>query len=261
MTTIGQFLEFSVQSADILESLRFYKALGFAELEIGDVWTHKYAVVSDGELNIGLHDREFDAPALTFVQHDLAKHARSMTDHGFEFSYLQLGEEAFNELRFSDRDGNTVSMLEARTFHASEEPDRDSACGSWIELTLPVRDTLRAGKFWAPLAPTMLDMREEPTMHMRFDADGAPIGLSESIALSGPSLSFKCPDRDALLALLERNGLRFQKFPGFEGAFAAIRAPEGTMLYVFEEDFLGEAYEVDESEDTSAFTALVDNGA
>ncbi|MGB5258291.1 MAG: hypothetical protein WBN44_13635 [Woeseiaceae bacterium] len=261
MTTIGQFLEFSVQTDDILESLHFYKTLGFEELEIGDMWPHKYAVVSDGELNIGLHDRDFGGPSLTFVQHDLAKHARSMADHGFDFDYMQLGEESFNELRFSDRDDHTISMLEARTFHASEEAEKDSACGSWIEVTLPVRDALRAGKFWAPIAPTLLDMREEPTMHMRFDADGAPIGLSESIALSAPSLSFKCTDRDTLLALLEQNDMRFQKFPGFEGAFVAIRAPEGTTLYVFDEDFLGETYEVAESEDTSEFAALVDNGA
>ena len=45
----------------------------------------------------------------------------------------------------------------------------------------------------------------------------------------------------------------FEKFPGFEGAFVAIQAPEGTTLYVFEEDFLGEAYEVDESDDVSDF--------
>ena len=253
MTTIGQFLEFSVRTPDILESLHFYKTLGFVELEIGDVWPHKYAVVSDGELNIGLHDRDFEAPALTFVQHDLATHARRMSDHGFDFSYMQLGEESFNELRFADRDGHQIIMLEARTFHRSEEPERDSACGSWFELTLPVKDTLRAAQFWAPIAPTLLDMREEPTMHMRFDADGAPLGLSESIALSSPSLDFKCHDRDALMRLLEQHDMRFQKYPGFEGAFVAIRAPDGTMLYAFEEDFLGESYEVAESDDMSEF--------
>jgi hypothetical protein len=253
VTTIGRFLEFSVGAADILESLHFYKTLGFVELEIGDMWPHKYAVVSDGELNIGLHDREFDAPALTLVQQDLAKHARSMTDHGFDFSYMQLDEDSFNELRFADRDGHTIIMLEARTFHASEEPDRDSILGAWLELTLPVRDTVRAAQFWAPIAPTLLEVREEPTVHMRFDADGVPLGLSESIALSGPSLSFKCPDRQCLMEMLEHHGMEFEKFPGFEGAFVAIKAPEGTALYVFEEDFLGEAYEVEESDDVSEF--------
>lgn len=253
MSAIGRFLEFSVRTPDILESLHFYKTLGFVELEIGDVWTHKYAVVSDGELNIGLHDRVFDAPALTFVQRDLAKHARKMMDHGFNFNFMQLDEDAFNELGFADRDGHAVTMLEARTFNASEEAEKDSICGSWFELTLPVRDALRAAQFWAPIAPTLLEVREEPTTHMRFDADGVPLGVSESIALETPSLCFKSPDRHELLRHLEKHGINVEKFPGFEGAFAAIRAPEGTILYAFEEDFLGESYEVEESDDARGF--------
>jgi hypothetical protein len=116
MNTIGRFLEFSVHAPDILESLSFYKSLGFIELDINDVWSHKYAVVSDGEINIGLHSRKFDSPAVTFVQPDLAKHAISMADHGFDFTVMRLSEETFNELGFADRDGNKISMLEARTF-------------------------------------------------------------------------------------------------------------------------------------------------
>ena len=253
MSSIGRFLEFSVRTPDILESLHFYKTLGFVELEIGDMWPHKYAVVSDGELNIGLHDRVFDAPAITFVQQDIAKHARSMTDHGFEFSFMQLNEDAFNELGFPDRDGHMITMLEARTFHVNDGDENDSLCGNWFELTLPVRDALRAAQFWAPIAPTLLEMREEPTTHMRFEADGVPLGLSESIAVEVPSLCFKCPDRHALMGLLEQNGMAFEKFPGFEGAFVAIKAPEGTVLFAFEEDFLGEKYEVDESGDVRDF--------
>jgi hypothetical protein len=254
VSSIGRFLEFSVQTPDILKSLHFYKTLGFVEREIGEMWSHRYAVVSDGELNIGLHDRVFDAPAITFEQQDIAKHARSMTDHGFEFSFMQLDEDAFNELGFPDRDGHMITMLEARTFHLSEEAEKDSECGSWFELTLPVRDAIRAARFWAPIAPTLLELREEPTTHMRFDADGVPLGLSESIAVTAPSLCFKCPDRHGLMGLLEQNDLSFEKFPGFEGAFVAIHAPEGTTLYAFDEDFLGEKYEVDESGELSAFT-------
>ena len=247
MTTIGRFLEFSVHAPDILESLRFYKSLGFIELEINDVWNHKYAVVSDGEINIGLHSREFDSPAVSFVHPDLAKHAISMTDHGFDFAFMRLSGEVFNELGFADRDGNMITMLEARTFQASEDVDQDSLCGSFFELTLPVRDGLRAARFWAPIAPALLEMREEPTMHLRFDATGLPLGVSESMALNAPSLCFKCPGRKGLKADLNKLGIKYQKFPGFEGAFVAIQAPEGTTLFVFDQDFLGESYEVDET--------------
>lgn len=253
MSTIGRFLEFSVHTPDILDSLHFYKSLGFTELETNDIYSHRYAVVSDGELNIGLHDKEFDSPAISFVQRDLAQHARSMSDHGYDFNFLQLDEDAFNKLGFRDRDGHAVVMVEARTFHGSEDANNDSQCGRWFELTLPVRDTVRAASFWAPVAPTLLEMREEPTIHLRFDATGVALGLSESIALDAPSLCFRCPDRHGLMGILEQRGMKHEKFPGFEGAFVAIKAPEGTTLYAFEEDFLGEAYEVDESGDAADF--------
>ena len=253
MSALGQFLEFSVRTPDVLESLGFYKALGFRELETGDIWPHMYAVVSDGVLNIGLHDREFEAPAVTFVRRELAKKARSMADHGFDFTLMRLGEDAFNELGLDDRDGHHVAMVEARTFHAADEDLDDSALGTWFELSLPAREVLHSARFWGSVVPNVLDIREEPTTHMRFDADGAPVGLSESIALDGPSLCFKCHDKDALEALVEKEGLRTQRFPGYEGAFLAIKAPEGTMLYVFDEDFLGEPIEVDEDIDPSEF--------
>ena len=247
--SLGRFLEFSVRTPDILESLGFYRRLGFTDMQIGDTWTHKYAVVSDGAVCIGLHDRDFDTPAATFVQQDLARHARGMADRGFEFSYTHLDEDVFNELGIHDSDGNAIAMLEARTFSGVDETASDSACGAWFELSLPVKDALRAARFWASVSPAVLRVREEPTTHMRFDVGGAPVGLSESIALDAPSLCFRASDRAALQEILERNGLEHRAFPGYEGAAFAIRAPEGTTLFVFDEDFLGEDYEVEESTD------------
>ena len=246
---LGRFLEFSVRTPDIGESLSFYKLLGFNELECNDVWSHKYAAVSDGNICIGLHDRDFEAPALTFVQQEVAREARSMSDLGYDFRYLQIDEDAFNELAFADPDGHLISMIEARTFSPADEYVDDSLCGAYFELVLPVKDALRAGRFWAPLAPELLHMREEPTTHMRFNAAGVSLGLSESIALSGASICFRCDDKDAVWIALAKHGFIHREYPGFEGAFMSIQAPEGTTLYLFGEDFLGESYEVVESDE------------
>jgi hypothetical protein len=249
---LGRFLEFSVAAPNIIDSLGFYKLLGFHELEVGDMWSHKYAVVSDGDICIGLHDREMDGPALTFVHQEIAKQARSMADSGFEFSRLQLDEDVFNELAFACSDGHLVSMIEARTFSPPREDIDDSLCGGLFEVTLPVKDALRAGRFWAPLAPQLLRMREEPTTHMRFNAAGMSLGLSESIALTGPSLCFRCGNKEAVWIALARHGFEHKEFPGFEGAFMSVRSPEGTELFLFDEDFLGELYEVLETDEAPA---------
>jgi len=244
---LGQFLEFSVRTPDILESLGFYKSLGFSELQIGEVWPHKFAVVSDGDLCIGLHDREFPAPALTFVQRELAQRARTMSDAGFDFSFMRIDEDVFNELGLPDRDGNLVNMIEARTFSPPDDEVGDSLCGHLLETSLPARDVMRACRFWAPLAPKILRIREDPTTHMRFDAGGMPLGISESIALNAPALSYTCYDREAISAAIENQRLTHETFPGFEGAFVTLRAPEGTRIFLFDQDFLGELYEVSES--------------
>ncbi len=246
---LGRFLEFSIHTTDIIDSLGFYKLLGFQELEIGEVWSHKYAVVSDGELNIGLHDGKFEGPALTFVHQDLARQARSMSDHGFDFRYLRVDDDVFNELGFLDRDKNMITMIEARTFSPADEDTDNSICGQWFEISMPVKDAVRSARFWAPLAPELLRIREEPTTHMRFNAAEMSLGLSESIALDGPSLCFRCNDKDAIWTAIAQHGFKFKEFPGFEGSFMALQAPEGTMLYLFKEDFLGELYEVAETDE------------
>ena len=92
---LGRFLEFSLGTPDVIESLGFYKLLGFQELEVGDIWSHKYAVVSDGELNIGLHDREQNGAAITFVHEDVARQARAMSDAGLEFEHLKVDRDVF----------------------------------------------------------------------------------------------------------------------------------------------------------------------
>lgn len=235
---LGQFLELSVYAPDIIESLAFYKTLGFSELESGDVWPHKYAVISDGKLCIGLHDRTLEEPTLTFVHRDLAKHARAMSDHGFDFNLLRIDTDVFNELGFRDRDGNMISMIEARTFTPPDEDVEQSMCGEWFELSLPAKDAMRAGRFWAPLAPVMIELREDPTPHLRFDAAGMSLGLSEHYALKTPSPCFVCDDLSSVLSDVERHGLEIDTNPRYESSFISIQAPEGTTLYLFESDFL-----------------------
>src|SRR6185295_3090059 len=63
---LGRFLEISIGTRVIRESLEFYEALGFVQAAVSETWSHPYAVVTDGHLFIGLHGREMPSPSLTF---------------------------------------------------------------------------------------------------------------------------------------------------------------------------------------------------
>ena len=71
---LGRFLEFSIATPDIRASLDFYGKLGFTQAQVGEAWTHPYAVVTDGRICLGLHQEFIPAPAVTFVKPDLLRH-------------------------------------------------------------------------------------------------------------------------------------------------------------------------------------------
>ena len=68
---LGRFLEISIGTPVIRESLAFYESLGFVQAAVGETWSHPYAVVTDGQLFIGLHGRDVPSPSLTFVLPEL----------------------------------------------------------------------------------------------------------------------------------------------------------------------------------------------
>ena len=49
---LGRFLEISLATPVIRESLEFYESLGFVQAATGETWSHPYAVVTDGHLFI-----------------------------------------------------------------------------------------------------------------------------------------------------------------------------------------------------------------
>src|SRR3974390_2813214 len=95
---LGRFLELSVPSARILESWQFYQRLGFTPAIVGEIWPHRYSVVTDGRLALGLHDEGgVRATLLTYVLPELARHLPALEALGIEFDRRQLGDDAFNE--------------------------------------------------------------------------------------------------------------------------------------------------------------------
>ena len=116
-----KFLEFSLPAADVRGALEWYRALGFTELTTADIRTWHYAVVTDGELCLGLHGEQVDQCGLCFVRPNLADYVRSREAGGVEFAVTRIGIDDFHEALLRDPVGNCAVLIEARTF--SSAPD------------------------------------------------------------------------------------------------------------------------------------------
>ena len=138
---IGRFLEISIHTDVIQESLEFYQSLGFVQANVGETWPYPYAVVTDGRLFIGLHGAVVRSPALTFVLPQLARGIEGLKQRGIDFDQERLGNDVFNQATFTDPNGISVNVLEARTFSPPHvEAAIATTCGYFSEFGIPVRD-------------------------------------------------------------------------------------------------------------------------
>lgn len=227
---LGEFLEFSLTTADMLASMDFYRKLGFREASAGASWRHPYAVFGDGRIHIGLHQREPLAPALSFVLPELRKRLEAFEALGIEFAYSSIELHRFNHAGFEDPDGTLVTLLEARTFsplHGSEA--QVSLCGYFLEYRIPVYDPEASARFWETLG--LIVTPAEDGGYPQASWGGINLGLQRAGRNARPTLAFVNPDLEETEALLEMRGLPLQKDK--EGL--RLTAPEGINLLLLPE--------------------------
>jgi catechol 2,3-dioxygenase-like lactoylglutathione lyase family enzyme len=232
---LGRFLEFSLATPDIQASLDFYLSLGFSAAEVGDAWTHPYAVVTDGRICLGLHQRSLPAPSLTFVKPDLLKSLAPLEQRGIEFEFRYLGNDVFNEVGWFDPCGQLIRLIEARTFSPSKRLANDtSRCGYFLEIAMPAPDRELAKAYWEDFGFVGMDEPEEHMPHISCTSDFIDVGLYHPADLRRSTLRFEVDDVAGTLAhLADTTGIepRGELPPGLRSVPAAVLvAPEGTPI-------------------------------
>ncbi len=231
----GRFLELSVATQDIAASVQFYERLGFVQLPTSDAWTHRYGVLGDGRIHIGLHERAMSSPALSFVLPELQRARPALAAAGFQPESERLGAEELHRVELRDPGGQAVRLLEARTYSPAAPERAESLCGWFLHLSLPQGDVERAREFWERGGFVALEATEEPYPHMPLTSDRLDLAFHARRLLDAPLLVFDAGDWPTRRARLESAGIALSaELP--RGATreqgGLIAAPEGTLLWL-----------------------------
>jgi catechol 2,3-dioxygenase-like lactoylglutathione lyase family enzyme len=235
---LGRFLEIGIATADIRASVEFYERLGFSQAPTGDVWPHPYGVLTDGRACIGLHQSRLESPALTFVRPGVAAHVAALERLGIELSTVNTGSEVFNEVGFRDPAGQSVRLLEARTYSpAARSALETSRCGEFRRLSLPAADAQRVRHFWETLGFIAGDEQAQPYPHLSLRSDAIELALHPPRFFAKPLLVFGDTGMPARLAHLRELGIGSLEPPpgGLDPrANTLLFAPEGTALLLLQ---------------------------
>ena len=231
---LGNFLEISIQTTDILASLEFYLRLGFERAPVNDVWTHPYTVVSDGHAYLGLHQYSFPSPALSFVQPDLRRRVAEFENLGIQFEFCKLGDDQFNEAGFYDPDRQMITLLEARTC-SPMNTGVNTLCGYFDEYHLPVRNLQTSGRFWEQLGLINSASDSVQPQALRFATGGLNLGLQEAGSPGRPLIVFRHARPEDLAAQLVQRNIPFQTVAA-DASGLTLTAPEGTRVLIIAGD-------------------------
>ncbi|MEJ0006090.1 MAG: hypothetical protein WDM77_06795 [Steroidobacteraceae bacterium] len=229
----GRFLEISLSTPDISASLDFYESLGFWQAPTGDVWSHRYGVVTDGRLVLGLHElADFDA--ITYIHPDIAAIAKSLSAAGVSLTVRHTDPEVFNRIEFADPAGQKTRMLAARTFSPTDRPtDQDSPLGYFAQYSLPVTDAAPVAAFWEALGFVAMPQEDAPYSHQSLTSDGIDLALHAPRLLPAPALVFCEEGMADKIASLRESGVEVDAaLPRglATDSNALLQAPEGTLL-------------------------------
>jgi hypothetical protein len=233
---VGQFLEFSVAAQPLATSFEFYRSLGFTSLPVGDTLPHPYLVFFDGQVAIGLHDREQPDLLLTFVRPNVRDYLRALRHAGVAPDYTHLEADVFHRIGFRDPTEQPLELIEARTFPPGDWNRQNvSACGRFIEYSLPTATLETASAFWQALGFVATESGVAPHPWQRLEGHGLTIGLHQ--AHFKPGLTFRAPHLDARLEYLRAKGIASRSSNPLatpEQRAATLVTPEGTALYLFD---------------------------
>lgn len=231
---LGQFLEFSVAAEPLADAFEFYCALGFAPVTTGDQLSHPYVALCDSGVAIGLHAREQSGPLLTFVRPQLRDYVRALKRIGVEIEHAALADDEFNHVAFSDPNGQQVALLEARTFAPGDwNRNNVSACGEFLEYSLPTHSIERSRMFWTALGLVPVASGDSPHLWLRLAGRGLVLGLHQ--ASFKPGLTFLSEQIDVRLDYLRARGVEERAgAPHAErtSRSATLRAPGDNSIYL-----------------------------
>ncbi len=234
--SLGRFLEFSIPAPDIRASLNFYRGLGLSEAEVGHAWPHPYAVLTDGRIHLGLHQRSDFAPSTTFVMPDLLQHLDGLERLVERFEFRRLGNDVFNEIGWHDPSGHLIRLVEARTYSPSKRKATEtSLCGYFREIALPAPSREMAKAHWERFGFVGIEEPDAVPPRVSCTSDTIDIGLYEPAHLDGPALIFEADDVDGTVARLAAEGIASDVQPPgtpHRTATARLTSPEGTRILI-----------------------------
>jgi len=205
-----RFLEFAIPCNNVLDSLQFFRQLGFSEVPTNEIHQYPYAVITDGRCFLGLHDQKHYAQLSTearfsFVHEDVASVSRIL-DIQMSSVFADIEYDQFQQALYLSPAKAGLHIIAARSFSPPPAEDcKDSTLGRFRGIVLPTRQLQKSVSFWEEVG--LLVMPNDDQNCVMVSANRLNLLLLDTPDFSKPAFLFEHPNPENLFPHLARYGL------------------------------------------------------
>ncbi|MFQ5460601.1 MAG: VOC family protein [Anaerolineae bacterium] len=242
---LGDRVELSLSVKDLDTTLDFFSTLGYQQLAESYDEPAPWVVLSDGHVNVALHQKEAPSPSLVYFTADLDRRLALMEEHGIALVKRTENQGRTIMASFEDPNGQGLAVADMVAAHVPAPEGRGrSRLGHFGELSIPTTGLKKSVAFYRALGYERIGGDEQEPYPWAVMFDGMiPIGLHETDDFGATTITYFATDMVARIAAVEAEGIPLawsKQNKAGEIAAARIETPDGQPLFLFEGE--GEAF-------------------
>lgn len=248
---LGPNIEISLSVADLSQSLSFYDKLGLEKVDGGEK-PYPWAVVSDGQFHLGLHQREFSSPTLSYFGLGiLSERMVHLSSLGVRLNNIQkleviqgmqnselLHRAKFMTAEFESPEGQRVLLADLASDVETTPTGRKffSRYQQVGELSLKIEDVNTAVAYWEQLGFKQVAGGSHPYPWATISDSLIRLSLHQTPKLTKPAITYVAPNMPEHLKRLRRRGIKFvaeRKDKKGRKVGAVVESPDGQLFFLF----------------------------
>ncbi len=232
------FVQISLSSSNLYNSLNFYKTLGFKEVEVHSGTAVPWAMISDGFHIFMVSQNNFPSPALTYYEKKFKDHLEILQSNGLTIQYIPSEAGRPWTAVLSAPSGIGITLIDLGGEKLPGTDIRDSLIiGKFTELSIPVPDITTSLSFWRKVGFEVTGQTDVPTNIIGISDGKINLGLYQTDSFKTIALTYAAENLHVVKDKLKSLGVKFRTAPSkkmdYPGSIAVI-SPDNQLIFIRE---------------------------
>jgi len=234
---LGDYVQISLSTKDLDQSLSFYKKLGFKEIDERRNGTVPWALLSDGMFMFMISQHDFPSPTLIYYGENSDKRIQILQSRGVSFDTIFYDPKGNTTAITTDPNLLNITIINFNT-NKLPAPSGNSYCilGQFKEVIIPTDNLENSINFWQKAGFSKKDMGGTSYLNVTLTDGLIKIGLHQNKKYINFAFSYFTENIDEVINRLQEIDITKKVESTDDGRITGVflKSPDNQLFYIKE---------------------------